>query len=307
VELGMNHPGEIAQLAAWAQPTVALVNNAQREHLEFMETVEAVARENGSVLNALRADGTAVIPADDAYTALWQTAAGARRCWRFTDTQEVEAEVSAQADWRDGAWAIALRTPAGHTTLTLHMAGRHNVRNAAAAAACALAAGAPLEAVRAGLEAFEPVKGRSRVHVLRGGAQPLTLVDDSYNANPDSVRAAIAMLAALPAPRLLVLGDMGEVGDQGPAFHAEALALALASGIEHVHVLGPQCARAAQAQDGVVAHADIDSLLAAVTDLQTQVRSLLVKGSRFMRMERVVAAIESRSDRSGSEGGRHVA
>ena len=307
VELGMNHPGEIAQLAAIAQPTVALVNNAQREHLEFMGSVEAVARENGSVIDALRADGTAVIPADDAYTALWQAAAGARRLLRFTDAEGVEADVSAQADWREGAWAVALRTPAGRTALTLHMAGRHNVRNAAAAAACALAAGAPLEAVRAGLEAFEPVKGRSRVHVLREGAQPLTLVDDSYNANPDSVRAAIAMLAALPAPRLLVLGDMGEVGDQGPAFHAEALALARASGIEHVHVLGPQCVRAAQAQDGVVAHADIDSMLAAVTGLRTQVRSLLVKGSRFMRMERVVEAVLTAAPRPTPSGDDHVA
>ncbi|GAB4204613.1 MAG: UDP-N-acetylmuramoyl-tripeptide--D-alanyl-D-alanine ligase [Tibeticola sp.] len=307
VELGMNHPGEIAHLAAIAQPTVALVNNAQREHLEFMGSVEAVARENGSVIDALRADGTAVIPADDAYTALWQAAAGERRLVRFTDADGVDADVSVQGDWCDGAWAVTLHTPAGRAALTLHMAGRHNLRNAAAAAACALAAGVPLEAVRAGLEAFEPVKGRSRVHVLREGGQPLTLVDDSYNANPDSVRAAIAMLAALPAPRLLVLGDMGEVGEQGPAFHAEALALARSSGIEHVHVLGAQCVRAAQAQSGVVAHADIDSLLAAVTGLRAQVRSLLVKGSRFMRMERVVEAVLAAAPCPMPSGDDHVA
>ncbi|MEO8124770.1 MAG: UDP-N-acetylmuramoyl-tripeptide--D-alanyl-D-alanine ligase, partial [Burkholderiales bacterium] len=215
VEIGMNHPGEIAPLAAIAAPTVALVNNAQREHLEFMADVRSVALENGAVISALGADGIAVFPADDAFTPLWRDLAGARRTRTFA--LEGDADVRGACDWRGDHWAMRLATPDGACDVRLHVAGRHNVKNALAAAACALATGCPLDAVRAGLEAFTPVKGRSQVQRIVFGSCDATLVDDSYNANPDSVRAAIDVLAALPAPRWLVLGDMGEVGDQGPA------------------------------------------------------------------------------------------
>jgi UDP-N-acetylmuramoyl-tripeptide--D-alanyl-D-alanine ligase len=219
VELGMNHVGEIAQLARMAAPTVALVNNAQREHQEFMAGVEAVARENGAVIEALGANGTAVFPSDDAHAAVWQALAGTRPTLTFS--LEGPSDLVAEAVWSGDHWAAVLHTPAGATAIRLHVAGWHNVKNALAATACALAAGCPLEAVARGLEAFEPVKGRSQVKALQRGGRTVTLVDDSYNANPDSVRAAIDVLATLPGPRWLVLGDMGEVGDQGPAFHAE--------------------------------------------------------------------------------------
>ena len=140
VELGMNHPGEIAYLAGLAQPTVALVNNAQREHLEFMHTVQAVAQENGAVLAALPAEGVAVFPAGDAYTALWRGLAGARRCTTFGVGGDVQAT---QADWQGGAWQVCMATPQGALSCTLGIAGRHNVANALAATACALAAGMP--------------------------------------------------------------------------------------------------------------------------------------------------------------------
>ena len=188
IELGMNHPGEIATLAAMARPTVALVNNAQREHLEFMHTVQAVAEENGSVLTALPADGVAVFPAQDTYTPLWRQLAGGRRCITFGEGGDVQCT---QALWQQGAWSVAMATPAGVARCRLHIAGRHNVVNALAAAACALAAGAPLDAVVQGLEAFVPVKGRSRALQITHGGRGITVVDDSYNANPDSVRAAI--------------------------------------------------------------------------------------------------------------------
>ena len=137
------------------------------------------------------------------------------------------AEVDGDAHWTGTHWRLKLHTPAGPLALALHIAGAHNVRNALAAAAAALAAGAPLSAVRAGLEAFRPVKGRSAARAMHlAAATPATLIDDSYNANPDSVRAAIDVLAGLPGPRWLLLGDMGEVGDQGPAFHAEVGAYA---------------------------------------------------------------------------------
>ncbi len=289
VELGMNHPGEIALLAQMAAPTVALVNNAQREHQEFMATVEAAARENGAVIEALASDGTAVFPADDPFTPLWRELAGARRVLGFA--LQGEAEVRGEAAWHGTHWAMALHTPQGTAHLALRLAGQHNLKNALAAAACTLAAGVPLDAVRAGLEAFEAVKGRSMLHRLPRAAGTLTLVDDSYNANPDSVRAAIDVLASLGGPRWLVLGDMGEVGTQGPAFHVEVGAYARQRGIEHFWTAGELSAHAAEAFGERARHFDdvvalLDALLQA-----PQAASALVKGSRFMRMERVVAAL----------------
>jgi UDP-N-acetylmuramoyl-tripeptide--D-alanyl-D-alanine ligase len=313
VELGMNHPGEIAVLAAIAQPTVALVNNAQREHQEFMHTVEAVARENGAAIAALPADGVAVFPADDAYAGVWQELAGARRCLRFALAGEgaaalPAAEVAARAEWAHGAWDVDMHTPQGTAELTLRVAGRHNVRNALAAAAAALGAGVALGDVVRGLEAFAPVKGRSQLKTLHRDGRALTLVDDSYNANPDSVRAAIDVLAGLPGPRWLVLGDMGEVGDQGPEFHREVGAYAAARGIEHAWFAGALCAHAAQACGAQARHfADTAAVLAALADpaATPAFESALVKGSRFMGMERVVALLAERDARG--QGDAHAA
>jgi UDP-N-acetylmuramoyl-tripeptide--D-alanyl-D-alanine ligase len=289
VELGMNHPGEIALLAKIAAPTVALVNNAQREHQEFMATVEAAARENGAAIEALGPQGIAVFPGDDEFTPLWRQLAGARAVRTFA--LQRAAEVRADAQWQGEHWAMQLHTPAGMMAATLRMAGQHNLKNALAATACALAAGVPLDAVARGLTSFEPVKGRSRLHRLQRGARTLTLVDDSYNANPDSVRAAIDVLASLDSPRWLLLGDMGEVGTQGPAFHAEVGGYARQRGIEQVWTVGEACANAARAFGTAARHfATVDALLAALPEAPAAA-SLLVKGSRFMRMERVVQAL----------------
>ncbi len=296
VELGMNHPGEIDYLAKLARPTVALVNNAQREHLEFMATVEAVARENGSVIASLPSEGVAVFPADEEHTALWRGMAGSRRVITFALSGP--AELTAEAAWTGACWQVQARTPAGPLDFSLQVAGRHNVKNALAAAACALGAGVPLEAIARGLAAFEPVKGRSRALSLRLPASPtqvLTLVDDSYNANPDSVRAAIDVLADLPGPRLLVLGDMGEVGDQGPSFHAEAGAYAQRRGIEQFMCSGELMRHAAGAFAGARHFETVENLVEAVLAALPGPTSVLVKGSRFMRMERVVQAVSARA------------
>jgi len=297
IELGMNHPGEIGYLADVAMPTVALVNNAQREHQEFMATVQAVAEENGSVFRALPAAGVAVFPAGDEFTMLWTGLADARPCMTFGDAPGSDADIAlAGSEWQQGHWNVRANTPAGSAAFRLHIAGRHNVRNALAAAACALAAGVPLDAVQRGLESFEPVKGRSRALAVALGGRTLTLVDDSYNANPDSVRAAIDVLAELPGPRLLVLGDMGEVGNQGPAFHAEVGQYARERGIEQLFTLGEQAA----AMKG--RHfADVEALNAAVLEALGATESVLVKGSRFMRMERVVEAIAARGRQEEKE------
>ncbi|NDP40765.1 MAG: UDP-N-acetylmuramoyl-tripeptide--D-alanyl-D-alanine ligase [Rhodoferax sp.] len=294
VELGMNHPGEIALLAAIAQPTVALVNNAQREHLEFMATVERVAQENGSVIDALPAHGVAVFPADDLYSPLWASQAGPRVTLRFggADVGVGAPEVRClQADWLGACWQVAVSTPSGPLQYTLPIAGLHNVKNSLAAVACSLAAGVPLKQIALGLCAFEPVKGRSRALLVQMGARQITLVDDSYNANPDSVQAAIEVLATLPGPHLLVLGDMGEVGDQGPQFHAQAGDQARALGIESLFTLG-ELSKATAKSFGAGCHfADMPALQAAVLAELPRVGSVLVKGSRFMKMERVVEAI----------------
>jgi UDP-N-acetylmuramoyl-tripeptide--D-alanyl-D-alanine ligase len=290
IELGMNHPGEIAELAAIAQPTIALVNNAQREHQEFMATVEAVARENGTVIEALAPGGTAVFPADDDYTPLWVALAGKRPHLSFA-FGVASADVHADAMWLDDHWALTVHTPAGSVPVSLRMAGAHNAKNALAAVACALAAGAPLAAIRAGLESFEPVKGRSQLQTLTRNGRSVTLIDDSYNANPDSVRAAVDVLATLRAPRALLLGDMGEVGERGPEFHAEVGAYAREQGVEQLWCAGSLCAHAAQAFGSGARHfPDAPAMVAALGELP-DVGAVLVKGSRFMKMERVVQAL----------------
>jgi UDP-N-acetylmuramoyl-tripeptide--D-alanyl-D-alanine ligase len=310
VELGMNHPGEIEQLAAMAKPTVALVNNAQREHLEFMATVDAVARENGSVINALAPSGVAVYPQSDTFAPLWHGLAGQRPQLTFAMKSDLSAGAEANAaditcrvcNWTGSGWEVQVQTPVGDIHYALHIAGLHNVKNSLAAIACTLAAGVPLEPIARGLGLFEPVKGRSRALAGTVGEHAYTLVDDTYNANPDSVRAAIDVLAALPGPRLLVLGDMGEVGDQGPKFHAEAGDYAASHGIEALLATG-DLSRSAAAHFGAARHfADMDSLKAAVLEALPGYRSILVKGSRFMKMERVVEAITSHAQQQENAG-----
>ena len=313
LELGMNHPGEIAQLAAIAQPTVALVNNAQREHQEFMASVEAVAQENGSAISALPASGCAVYPADDAHAGVWQALAGARAQLRFALHDDAATQVAGPADVHDealwvpdaqgGHWQLRMHTPAGAAECHLYAPGTHNVRNALAAATAALAAGAPLAAVVAGLEAFRPVSGRSQLLGLRLGGRDAALVNDSYNANPDSVQAAIRLLAGLPGPHWLLLGDMGEVGDQGPAFHAEVGAAARAAGIAHFWTAGALCAHAAAAYGPGARHFADTAALVAALDQAPAAGAVLVKGSRFMRMETVVSALQQRAAASQEQQG----
>ncbi len=293
LELGMNHPGEIRLLADMAAPTVALINNAQREHQEFMASVDAVAQENGSVINALPADGTAVLPFADAYLPMWRGMAGTRRVLSFG--MDARADVSGRAAWMaessgaPGHWQLTLQTGTDTISTTVQLPGQHNLHNAMAAAAAALAAGAPPSAVSRGLTAFRPVAGRSQAITLQRDGQPLTLVDDSYNANPDSVLAAIDVLASLPGPRWLVLGDMGEVGTQGPQFHAEVGARARDRGIDVVWAAGALSAHAGATRWFENTASVVDALAQA-----PQARSVLVKGSRFMKMEHVVQALRKR-------------
>ncbi len=283
VEMGMNHPGEIARLAEIARPTVGLVNNAQREHQEFMASVAAVAEENGAVIRSLAGDGCAVFPADDEYAPLWQGYAGARRVLSFG----LDRDPAVACSWQPLDFGSRLAVTAGGVQfdLTLNAAGVHNVRNALAACAATMAVGIPVASIVRGLEAFAPVAGRLQKKQAANGA---LVIDDTYNANPDSVRAAIDVLAAAPAPRLLVLGDMGEVGTEGVAFHEEIGAYAKQRGLEQLYTLGTLARHASLAYGSAARHFDdMDTLNNEVAQLPAGA-SVLVKGSRFMQMERVV-------------------
>ncbi|HZQ59727.1 MAG TPA: UDP-N-acetylmuramoyl-tripeptide--D-alanyl-D-alanine ligase [Casimicrobiaceae bacterium] len=288
IELGMNHPGETAELAPIAQPTIALINNAQREHQEFMRSVSDVAREHARLLAFLPASGTAVINADDAHVDVWRGAMpGGIRVLDFGLSHR--AAVQGTCDAAEGAMRLRITTPAGTAEATMQVVGRHNASNALAATAAALAAGVSLRAVCEGLEAFRPVAGRL---VARRGLQGEAIIDDTYNANPDSVRAAIPVLASAPSPRWLVLGDMGEVGSEGPAFHREAGEIARAAGIERLFTAGTLAAEASAAFGEGAMHVDeVEALAAHLEHLDRSGTTILVKGSRFMRMERVVARL----------------
>ncbi len=295
-ELGMNHPGEIAQLAAIAAPTVTLVTNAQREHQEFMHSVEAVARENGAAISALPEDGVAVYPGDEPYSSIWDALAEPRRVLRFglqpgldVYAEQIIADVNATR--------CRVVTPVGVADLALPVPGLHNLRNALAAIASAIAAGAPLEGAVRALASFSPVAGRMQHKSMSDGT---LLIDDTYNANPDSVRVAVDVLARMAGKRILVLGDMGEVGDNGPAMHVEVGNYAREQGLDALITLG-EASRAAAAAFGVGAHAcaSVDEVVAALRGLRPS--CVLVKGSRFMRMERVVTAF-SLNDGTAAKG-----
>ncbi|MCW3480726.1 UDP-N-acetylmuramoyl-tripeptide--D-alanyl-D-alanine ligase [Neisseriaceae bacterium JH1-16] len=284
IEMGMNHPGEIAYLTRLARPDVALVNNALRAHLGGFDGVEGIARAKSEIFEGLAESGLAVINADDANAALFRAAAGAYRQLSFGLEQ---GEVRAKAVELDGLVSrFTLVSPAGEVAVTLPAAGVHNVRNALAAAALALAFEVPLATIAAGLAAFAGVKGRLQQKRAACGA---TVLDDSYNANPDSMKAGLDVLAGFAASRVFVMGDIGELGDTAPELHAEVGAYARSLGIERVLTLGPLARRAAEAfGQGAEAFDELPALLAALDEGLQANATVLVKGSRFMKMERVV-------------------
>lgn len=302
IEMGMNHPGEIGFLASMVQPTVALVLNAQREHQEFMKSVDAVAQENGQVLRALPTHGVAVYPDSDTYSDLWaDLSRHVKTRLTFGDGELADVRIGdVESDMGTSQFTL---THAGQTgEFKLGMAGQHNVTNAAAATACTLAAGASLSNASIALSQFSPVKGRMQMHCLRGGQ---VLIDDTYNANPDSVRVAIDVLAKLPAPRALVLGDMGEVGDHGPQMHKEVGQYARAQAVDYLWTMG-QATHAAVDAFGEQARWFASAEALCEHAVRAYPKSVLVKGSRFMAMERVVNQWLLLSDANRDAGGNHA-
>ncbi len=299
IEMGMNHPGEIDTLTRIAHPDVALINNAQPAHLAGLGTVEAVARAKGEIFAGLSQNGVAVINQDDPHATLWKELAAPHRIVTFG--LEQTADVSASADLHTDGSTLHLQTPAGKAQLTLQVAGVHNVKNALAATAAALAMGVSLANIVTGLEQFGGVKGRLQRKRGLGGA---LVIDDTYNANPASMRAAIEVLANMPGQKLLVIGDMGELGPEASAHHVLIGKKAKRAGITKLFALGElsrDAVLAFGADGGGAQHFDSPQALAAV--LETYMvpgTTVLVKGSRFMQMERVVDLITLEPSEKGA-------
>jgi len=287
IEMGMNHPGEIAYLTQIGAPTVAVVTNAQRAHLAGMGDMNQIAREKGSIFAGLGAGGVAVVNADDAYAGLWRRMAGRNPLLTFGI--ERGADVRAVVRQQGLTTLLSLWTPVGQAELKLAVPGRHNARNALAAAAACLAAGIPLAAVVAGLEGFAGLKGRLQRRQGRAGA---VVLDDTYNANPDSVRAGIDVLAATIGRKVLVLGDMGEIGEASGQYHDEIGGYAKSQGVDRLLAFGDASQQAVRNfGEGARHFCDIEKLIAAVNKQLGPETTVLVKGSRFMKMERVADAI----------------
>ena len=287
IEMGMNHPGEIDYLSRIAQPTVAVITNAQRAHLEGLGGITAVARAKGEIFAGLRPGAVAIINADDGHAALWRELASAYK--RVDFSLEREAAVSGRYEAHGYGGRLELTTTQGQALVELRLPGRHNAANALAAAAATLAVGCGLAAVVAGLDACNSVKGRLQ---KKAGVSGAVVIDDSYNANPDSLRAAIDVLAAMPGRKILVLGDMGEVGEAAAQYHDEVGGYAKSMGVDLLFALGEHAATAAHNFDGGASHfKNVYALIEALRPTLDAQTTVLVKGSRFMKMERVVEAI----------------
>lgn len=303
IEMGMNHPGELDYLTRLARPDVALVNNALRAHLEGLGSVEAVARAKGEIYTGLKEGGIAIVNADDPHAGLWRDMNKGRHILSFGFDAGADVRILGSGDSEVGSgktappplptfhFPLTLDTPQGRVETTLQVPGDHNRRNAAAAAAAALALGIPPAAIARGLAAYAGTKGRLQVHACLMGA---SLIDDTYNANPDSVLAAIGVLAARPGTRILVLGDMGELGPEAPALHREVGEKARAAGIDRLLCLGEMSVNTVQgfgqgSTPNAAMHFErIEELLAEIEQALGPDVTVLVKGSRFMQMERVV-------------------
>lgn len=304
IEMGANHPGEIARLSRMARPDIGIITLAGAAHLEGFRTIEGVARAKGELFSALPEDGVAVINADDCYASLWQEIAGSRRVITFglgPGADFSARDIRLQAD--DGARVeFRLITPLGETPISIHLAGRHNVINALGAAAAASAAGADLARIRSGLASTPGVKGRMQLAAGTGGCR---IIDDTYNANPGSVRAALDFLTGLEGRSWAVLGHMGELGAQAARLHAEIGKYARSIGVERLFAIGPLSTEtAAGFGAGAEEFADLETLIGTVRPLLHSDVNLLVKGSRSMGMERVVAALAEKLPDRAAEGAR---
>ena len=299
IEVGTNHPGEVASLVPLVQPTVGLVTNAGAEHLEGFGSLDGVAQAEGELYAGLAHGATAIINVDDPYAALWREMNAATREISFG--RAAGADVTIRGDVRASGPAgsiqeFTLVTPTGEASVRLQLAGRHNVQNALGAAAAAHAVGIDARGIAAGLGRMRPVKGRLEVKLAAAGAR---LIDDSYNANPSSLDAGLEVLAAQSGERWLVLGDMAELGDATHEAHRQAGRAARSAGVSRLFAVGtltPDAVR--EFGEGAEWFADGEALVARISGQLRQDVTVLIKGSRVNRLERIAAALVP----AGAEG-----
>jgi UDP-N-acetylmuramoyl-tripeptide--D-alanyl-D-alanine ligase len=297
VEMGANKAGEIDYLSRIARPDVALLNNAGTAHLEGFGTPEGVARAKAEIINGLSQGGTFVFNADDSWAGLWRELAAGRVVRTFG--MDSQADVSCALDRVETRWdeagffsRFSVVTPEGEIEIDLRLAGRHNLMNALAAITAAQLMGAGVEDIREGLAAMEPVPGRLQPRIGIGGVR---LIDDSYNANPDSVAAAIGVLATAPGRRFLVLGDLAELGPEAERLHESLGQQARKAGIEQLYCTGDSCRAAVRGFGEAGRHfTDQQALTDALRETLEPEDCVLIKGSRSARMERVAAALTER-------------
>ncbi len=288
IEMGTNHPGEIAYLASVTSANVGVVTNAAAAHLEAFGSIQGVATEKGALYSGLRTNGIAVINADDTYASLWQQMAGRRiqRTFGLSERADFHPLPDSLKQLPTGMWAFRLVAPTGEASIQLSLPGRHNVMNALAAAATASAAGASLDDVMGGLANTPIISGRL---IVLPGARGSRLIDDTYNANPQSLKAAMEFAISLGDPVWLVLGDMAELGDSASALHADCGELARLLGIKRLFSFGSMSLHATERFGKRAEHfINRDALIAALRSNVRSGISLLIKGSRSMHMERVV-------------------
>lgn len=285
LEMGMNHFGELSRLTRIACPDVALVNNAQRVHIGCgFDGVSDIAKAKSEIYQGLSEQGVGIYPADDIYAEVFAEAIGTKEKYGFG--------MNGKDIWVSDIQTFPLsseftvHTKQEQVTFKLPVAGKHNIINTLAAISLALQADVPLMACASALSSFKNIKGRLQENILRNGAK---LIDDTYNANPDSMKAAIDVLVQFPTPRILVMGDLGELGDTAPQLHAEVGEYAKNAGVEYFFTLGKLTQNACQ-EFGVTAknYEDVNKMISDLLPLVSETATVLVKGSRFMKMERVV-------------------
>ena len=288
LEMGMNHTGELSYLTQLAKPSIAVVNNAGSAHIGELGSVEAIAKAKGEIFEGLANDGVAIINADDAFAELWKKLASKQQ--QITFGLDAKADVTATYVLGVVDSNIELLAPVGKASFTLPAPGLHNVRNALAAASAALALDVSLESIAKGLSEFIGAKGRLQPMQGFAGSK---VIDDTYNANPMSMKAAVDVLKASKGKRIFVMGDMAELGDDAPNMHAEIGAYVKAAGIENLFALGKLSKIAVEAFGENATHfASVEALAVALKESMGSEVTVLVKGSRSMKMDRVVDAIQ---------------
>jgi UDP-N-acetylmuramoyl-tripeptide--D-alanyl-D-alanine ligase len=287
IEMGMNHFGEIEYLTKMTRPNVAVITNAAASHLEGLGSVAGVARAKAEIFSGLQEHGVAILNRDDAFFTFWREMVDTREFMSFGF--HPDAHIRTTIHHAAQTQLITLHTPKGDIDVSLPLLGKHNVLNALAAAASAIAANIPLEAIKAGLEQVKPAPGRLQLHTL---SQGISIIDDTYNANPFSLEAAISILAAFDGKKILVLGDMKELGSEAKSLHQSAGEDIRKAGINYLFTYGELSANTAKAfGEGAYHFDEQESLINALKPFLNNTTTILVKGSRSMHMEKVINAL----------------